>query len=201
MITLAMDTAYKNLILAIYKDDKLVDGINLEAFKKQSEEIFIQLNDLLERNHITYKDIDEIVITDGPGSYTGIRIAMTVAKVLASLQHKKLNLISTMQLYAGTKPSVNVILDARSKRVYAAHIENGKIIGKETILNMDELPAWLEENPGEIAGDAYLVNEKSAPADFLENFIALRDQYRPVKNIHALVPRYLKDSDAYKTGV
>ena len=101
MISLCMDSAYKNLIIGIYKDDKLLAGVAREAFKRQSETIFVELNALLAKTGLDYKDIDRVVITDGPGSYTGIRIAMTIAKVLCSQMHKELYCISTMQLYAG----------------------------------------------------------------------------------------------------
>ena len=63
---------------------------SLEAFKKQSETIFVELNRLLKETNLDYKDIDRVIITKGPGSYTGIRIAMTIAKVLCSQMHKEL---------------------------------------------------------------------------------------------------------------
>lgn len=198
MISLCMDSAYKNLILGVYKDKELLSGVSIEAFKKQSETIFVELNRILEETGLDYADIDRVVITDGPGSYTGIRIAMTVAKVLCTQMKKELYCISTMQLYAGKEPMANVILDARSKRAYVAHVEDGKIIGDTTILNVDEIEGFLEACPGTLFGDGYLVDKEAKPADYLKNFIELEDRYRKVENIHALVPQYLKESDAYK---
>ena len=123
MISLCMDSAYKQLVLGLYKDQELLAGISLEAFKKQSETIFVELNRLLKETNLDYKDMDRVIITKGPGSYTGIRIAMTIAKVLCSQMHKDLYTISTMQLYAGIEKQANVILDARSQRAYVAHVE------------------------------------------------------------------------------
>ena len=87
----------------VYKrqDGTLIDGVSIEAFKKQSETIFVELNQLFEKTGLDYKDVDEVIITDGPGSYTGIRIAMTIAKVFCTQMHKTLKCISTMQLFAG----------------------------------------------------------------------------------------------------
>ncbi len=144
MITLSMDSAYKNLIIGLYKDGSLIDGVAKEAFKKQSETIFVELNALLDRNQMTYDAIDEVLITDGPGSYTGIRIAMTIAKVFCTTKHIPLSCISTMQLYAGMEESANVILDARGKRAYVAHIEKGVIIGDTQILDVEAIPAFLQ---------------------------------------------------------
>lgn len=196
MISLCMDSAYKQLVLGLYEDDALLAGISLEAFKKQSETIFVELNKLLEQTKLDYKDIDRIVITKGPGSYTGIRIAMTIAKVLCSQMHKELYTISTMQLYAGLEPSANVILDARSHRAYVAHLEKGKIIGGTQILDLEDVKKFLEAHPGKVLGDALL--SETETSNFLKNFIDLKAEYQKVENIHALVPDYLKESDAYK---
>lgn len=196
MIRLCMDSAYKNLVLGIYEDKKLLKGIAKEAFKRQSEEIFVELNQLLESLHLRYKDIDCVTITDGPGSYTGIRIAMTIAKVLCTQMHIPLECISTMQLYAGMDPHANVILDARSKRAYAAHLENGVIIGKTRILTLEQLPAFLDAHPGTLYGDGYLLEQTAQPSDYLKNFVEVPS--RSIDNIHALVPQYLKENDAYK---
>lgn len=198
MISLCMDSAYKQLVLGLYKDQELLAGISLEAFKKQSETIFVELNRLLKETNLDYKDIDRVIITKGPGSYTGIRIAMTIAKVLCSQMHKELYTISTMQLYAGIEKQANVILDARSQRAYVAHLEDGQIQGNTQILTLDEVKELIETNPGIVLGDADLIGQDVQKVDFLKNFIELEPYYEKVENIHALVPDYLKESDSYK---
>lgn len=198
MISLCMDSAYKQLVLGLYKDQELLAGISLEAFKKQSETIFVELNRLLKETNLDYKDIDRVIITKGPGSYTGIRIAMTIAKVLCSQMHKELYTISTVQLYAGIEKQANVILDARSQRAYVAHLEDGQIQGNTQILTLDEVKEFIETNPGIVLGDADLIGQDVQKVDFLKNFIELEPYYEKVENIHALVPDYLKESDSYK---
>ena len=198
MISLCMDSAYKQLVLGLYKDQELLAGISLEAFKKQSETIFVELNRLLKETNLDYKDIDRVIITKGPGSYTGIRIAMTIAKVLCSQMHKELYTISTMLLYAGIEKQANVILDARSQRAYVAHLEDGQIQGNTQILTLDEVKEFIETNPGIVLGDADLIGQDVQKVDFLKNFIELEPYYEKVENIHALVPDYLKESDSYK---
>ena len=196
MISLCMDSAYKNLVLGLYEDDRLLAGIAKEAFKQQSETIFVELNQLLAQTHLDYADIDRVIITDGPDSYTGIRIAMTIAKVLCTQMHKELYCISTMQLYAGMEPSANVILDARSHRAYIAHVENGIIHPETQVLSLDEVKTFIDQHPGTLMGDAYLLDQEGKPSDFLANFMQV--PARKIENIHALVPQYLKSSNAYK---
>ena len=189
MISLCMDSAYKQLVLGLYKDKELLAGISLEAFKKQSETIFVELNRLLKETNLDYKDIDRVIITKGPGSYTGIRIAMTIAKVLCSQMHKELYTISTMQLYAGIEKQANVILDARSQRAYVAHVEDGQIQGNIQVLTLDEVKKFIETNPGILLGDADLMGQDVQKVDFLKNFIELEPYYEKVENIHAQIGR------------
>lgn len=198
MLSLCMDSAYKNLVIALVKDGELLDGIAFEAFKKQSETIFVELEKLLQANGVDYQEIDRIIITDGPGSYTGIRIAMTIAKVLATQMGQDLYCISTMQLYAGLAKKANVLLDARGHRAYVAHLENGEIVGNIEILDLDAVPAFLQTHPGSLYGDGYLIGQEALSSSYLQNFVDLEAQYRKIDNKHALTPQYLKEREAYK---
>lgn len=198
MLSLCMDSAYKNLIIGLYDENGLIDGIAFEAFKKQSETIFVELERLLKKNDLDYKDFDQIVITKGPGSYTGIRIAMTIAKVLSTQMGQTLKTISTMQLYAGKEEKANVILDARSSRVYAAYLENGKLIEGPKIITLDQVGSFLEAHPAPVFGDAYLIGQQGQSSDFLKNFGDLLLNAQRVENKHTLTPEYLKSSEAYK---
>lgn len=197
MITLVMDTAYQYLVLGLFRDGKLLAAYEEPCFKKQSESIFPELLRLLDENGLKLSDIDECVITDGPGSYTGLRIAMTIAKILGTQSDCRIYTISTMQMYAGREENANVILDARGHRAYTAHLENGRVT-EDCILDTDDLPAFLDSHPGTLFGDGELVSRQSAPSHFVKNFYDLRELWNPVENVHSLVPRYYKESGAYR---
>lgn len=74
--------------------------------EKQSETLFPALVSLMEEANWQVDDIEHVIITDGPGSYTGVRIAMTVAKVLCTRKQIPLSCISSLQLYAGMRENV-----------------------------------------------------------------------------------------------
>ena len=74
----------------------------------------------------------------------------------------------------------------------------GKLIGKEEILTLEELKQIQKDHQFAVYGDADLIDSQAAKTDFLLNFLELRPFAREVKNIHTLVPRYLKEQDAYK---
>lgn len=191
MISLCLDTSYKNLVIAIIKDNEVIASFNEEAFKRQSETIFVELEKVMQQANIQPDDIDEVLVTKGPGSYTGVRIAMCVAKVFCATKQKTLKTISTLKLYAG-KNDVQVILDARSNRVYYGKYNNGEKI-EECIKTIDE----LNKDDNNYVGDTYLLDKTSEPIDLVNNFLILKDEFETVDNIHTLTPEYLKSNDEY----
>ena len=85
MLTLCIDTAYKYLTCALIQDNHIIGSYCKECFKKQSEEVFLALDETFKQANVERKDIDSICISEGPGSYTGVRIAMTIAKTIGEL--------------------------------------------------------------------------------------------------------------------
>lgn len=200
MKTLCMDTANKYLVVALYEDGKLVCGEAKESWKKQSEMLIPVLIQCMEKAGWKSDDLDEVVITDGPGSYTGVRIAMTAAKVLCTQKQIPLYTISSLQLYAGISEQAMVLMDARSHRAYVALLDKGHFISAEQVLDLDKIKAMADEKEYTIFGDAALLGEKAAASDLLKNFADLRPFYKKVENVHILTPRYLKDQSAYRPG-
>lgn len=195
MKTLCMDTSHRFLVLALVEDNQVLASHMEEAWKKQSETIFVELLKLMEIAKWNVDDIDEVVITKGPGSYTGIRIAMSIAKVLCSRKHMKLYTVSTLQLYAGLE-DVYVMLDARSKRAYFGNYNKG-IKQEECIYTLDEINELLTSSNKTIIGDVDLIGQEKQAVDFVNNFVNLRPFYHEEENIHAVVPEYLKEESAY----
>ena len=95
MLTLCIDTSFRYLGLALIKDDAIIASYQKDCLKKLSETIFVILDDMFKTNNISPQEIDAICIAGGPGSYTGIRIAMTIAKTLAQVSDIALYTIST----------------------------------------------------------------------------------------------------------
>lgn len=195
--SLFMDTAWKNLILILCEDGKPVASVAKEAFKKQSETMFVELQTLLSQVGWQLADVDEVIITDGPGSYTGMRLAMTTAKLMGTQAGITVKTISTLQLYAGTAKKANVILDARGHRAYVGHIEGGKTIFMG-ILPLEEVETFLNEHLGDLYGEGELIGKKTLPSDFVQNVVDLLPLATVVENVHALTPAYMKENDSYK---
>lgn len=199
MKTLCMDSAHRHLVIALLEDGEVKAGKALSCWKQQSETLFPELVACMESIGWKVDDLDEVMITDGPGSYTGVRIAMAVAKVLCTRKHIPLYCISTLQLYAGNKKDVFVMLDARSSRAYTGCLSNGAYVKEESIMTLDEIQTYLQEHPVlEVVGDCQLIQKEPKDIDFVNNFKLMRPFARKIENIHILTPRYLKDQDAYR---
>lgn len=198
MITLCMDTSSKFLVLALIQEDELIGKRCLSSWKRQSEMIFPQLTELLAECGLTPKAIDQVVVTKGPGSYTGVRIAMTVAKVLCSTANLPLYALPTLELIGAGKTKAAVLLDARSQRAYFGMIENGRLSGKEEVLSLSEIHARIDNADGlELVGDCSLLGLEDCYPDLAQAFLTTRSQWQKVENVHLLVPEYLKSADDY----
>ena len=96
MYTLYLDTHYKDINIFLFKDKQLLDKIIILNSMSTTKETMPNLIKLLENNHITIRDINKIAVNIGPGSFTGIRIGVTIAKVIA--YSLKIDIISLTSL-------------------------------------------------------------------------------------------------------
>ena len=117
MRVVGMDTSYKYLNICLLEDATVVDSLHMECFKQQSEWMIPKLKELMDKHGWNSEDIDAMVITEGPGSYTGIRIAMTVAKVFCSSMNIPLYTLSST-----TFGSIMIILTSSGRALYSSEM-------------------------------------------------------------------------------
>ncbi len=196
MITLGIDTSFHYLTLVLFDEDHILASIQKEAFKKQSELVLVEIEQLFLSCGLKPNTLEAIVVTDGPGSYTGLRIGLTIAKVLGSLANVKVYTLSSLQVLAGLEEDIHVLLDARAKRVYYAHYRKGNVNGEERILPIETLSNQIRVTD-QVIGDGALINRETNYPDYTKHFIQLRDKWMPVKDIDTLIPRYLKANEDY----
>lgn len=193
MYSLFLDTSTKYLCIGIAKDNKIIYKYQQEAIKKQSELTIPYLSKCLDLNNLTPNDINEIVVTIGPGSFTGIRIGLTIAKVLASIRKIPLKAISSLNAYASVGKKI-VLLDARSNRSYVGIYDNNKPMIQECVLELKDVLELIKKYPDyDVVLDAFLVGKTSEDIDVIDNMNRISMQVEPVKNVDTLVPIYLKD--------
>ena len=197
MITLCLDTSFHFLTLVLIQDSKVIASIQEEAYRQQSETILTRLDTLFKSNGIVPTQINEIVITDGPGSYTGLRIAMSIAKTLAAIAPIKLYTLSSLRLLAGMNDSVGVLIDARANRVYFAHYDQGKVLIEDGIYTLEEAENYCKDCLS-VYGHLSLLNKQDVWPSYSDHFLVLRNEWREVTDVLNLSPRYFKDHEAYQ---
>ena len=85
MFTILLDSSNKDLYVGLLKDKTLIDEITYQAWQRQSEYMIVELEKILFRNNVNKKDISKVMVGVGPGSYTGVRIALTIAKIISQM--------------------------------------------------------------------------------------------------------------------
>lgn len=187
MLTLIIDTSHKYLAVALADESGLILEKQDELKQQQSEFLLPYINDVFKESARDKKDIGRIVVTDGPGSYTGMRIALTFVKTLSiAMPNIKVYTINTLLTLSGLNKGF-VFIDARSKRLFGAYVDKGQV-SQERIYQMDE----LEEISLPLYGDTHLLELDEPEFSLAQNILDLEDKWIKVKNIDQLVPRYLK---------
>lgn len=183
---LCVDTSTNFLVVALIEENSIVDYVELNLPKQQSELLLPTIENIMIKNKWKSIDIGGVVISEGPGSYTGVRIAMTFAKVFCSQFNVQLYTISTFLLYSGLKHGT-VILDARSKKVFIAEVADGEVVSEPHVMFIHDLDLSKE-----FFGNVSLIGQEENVIPFSENFLSLKKQWSKVENIHALTPMYCK---------
>lgn len=199
MRTLFIDTAHRHLTVACVEKGSIVSLVHQEAFKSQSEKVMSAIDDCFTQAKWPPKSLQAIVLTQGPGSYTGVRIAMTIAKTLASVADIRLYTTTTLQLLAAAKDHCFVMLDARSSRVYGAHVHQGQLAEEAQIYTIEQVQKIRQKNKElTFFGDLHLIGEEDRYEDIEAGILSCIDRAVRVNDIDSLIPLYLKSSEAYK---
>lgn len=186
MYYLGLDTTNKYLIVTIFNDDDVLYFYQDKSFRNVSENANYIIDTAFNEVGIKPADLKGVVVTRGPGSFTGVRIGLSIAKVLTMILDIPLYTLSSMQFYSGIS-SIPVVLDARSKKVYYGIYEEGNIIS-EAMIAIDEL-----ENLSEVYGDGSLISLSDNYQGLDNNFLLLKNFWQEESYFDA-VPTYLKSN-------
>lgn len=188
---LAIDTATKSIYLALLIDGQTVDSITQEGESNHSVTIMPLIDQLLTKYQLQLNQIEGILVGIGPGSYTGVRIGVSIAKMIAYLNSVKLYSFSSLALLASCSEEINILsaIDARRGNAFlSTYQQNNEIL---TVVHQDQLTNT----------DAFIANlneihdyvTEGMPK--IEKLINSHLIYQ-VDDVHALVPNYLQITEA-----
>jgi len=186
MYTLYLDTHDKNVLVILFKDNKILKKENIESPNKHSEIVMPTIAKILEDSKLDVKDLNNIIVVNGPGSFTGERIAVTIAKTIAYTLNIPIRVIDSLKVKA-----INIEDD---NKIISIPDRNGAFIGI-----FDKNNNQLEE---------YVYLNKSTYNDYLKSNKVYTDvdiDYEKVYeyvmktkelNPHSIKPLYVKGISA-----
>src|SRR5574344_162322 len=186
MNSLLLDSTYKDLCVGLKKDDEVFETV-YEAYQRQSELMIPEIDKILKAHDVAPRSINEIVVTHGPGSYTGLRIALTIAKVYSYVVKCPCYSLSSLNVLAklGT-PSI-CLINARSNRSYIGVYNSNTCLLSDTVMTNDEVKKYIDEHKDYVVcGETDYLGIDGYKADLLKNMSLLKNESNLVKDIYTL---------------
>ena len=201
MRVLYIDTSSSYLYTGIVEDNSLVESVKENLGQDLSRVALPKIAEMFEHQNLNPKDIDKIIVVDGPGSFTGIRVGLTIAKVYAWSLNIPITTITSLEAmkdsckYDG--PIVSVI-DARRNYSYASIYNGDKCILKPQHISNDELEKVLKTLDNYIIvtnDDTSLNGDKCS---YNPDILTIVNNYVEKESInpHLVNPEYLKLTEA-----
>ncbi|HEO8421837.1 tRNA (adenosine(37)-N6)-threonylcarbamoyltransferase complex dimerization subunit type 1 TsaB [Niallia sp. FSL W8-0635] len=221
MKILAIDTSNFVLGIALYEDGKVIGEYITNLKKNHSIRAMPAIEQLMKECEIKPKDLTKIVVAKGPGSYTGVRIGVTIAKTLAWTLNIPLVGVSSLEVLAASAGRyfdgyVSPLFDARRGQIYTGLYQITKndveiIKNDQLILSKDwvqqlaplkqcvlfvgnDLPLHEETLKDGLGDFAYLADA----VDFnpRPSILAMLGESKPEEAIHTFTPNYIRLAEA-----
>lgn len=199
---LLIDTASSNRVVSVFDHEKEVITKIEKNDLTLSSRMLPMIEETLEEAHVTPDDIDTLLVVTGPGSFTGIRVGVTIAKTWAWAFHKKIIPVSELEFMATTKFEGDYIvpyIDARREYGYAAIYDQfGNVILEDSHILKDELLSKIPSDKkvvftsfDEVDVPYSVIKPNVDVAEFVKRH-AMDEGVNP----HECNPNYLKKTEA-----
>ena len=196
---LFINTSNKTLTVAILEDSNTLYEYKSENSNELSSKIMPIIDEAFKASSFKPSDIDTIFVTNGPGSFTGIRIGLTIAKVMAWSLHIKVVPISSLEYMASLNSEhdfVAPLIDARRGFVFTGlYDKNLNSIIEDRHILLDEFKKLISDK------DVFFVSDDEFEFDVHKsdyNLVKLIEKHKNDEGInpHKLNPNYLKLTEA-----
>lgn len=198
MITLFIDTSNDDLIVSILKDNKIMNKLERHCKNEHSIYTVSYIDELLKSCNLLPNDVDNLMVVNGPGSFTGVRIGVTVAKTYAYILKKDVILVSSLKAMAlSTKNKTAIaLIDAKNSNYYMGVYDMfDNEVTYETFSTKEEVIQKIEkyEDATVISNKDLIIGEYKAKKIKLdiEAIVKYYQNEQPTV-IDAILPNYLK---------
>lgn len=197
MITLFIDTSSSDVSIAIIKDQKLLASITKSIPNQHSVYTVSFIDKVMKEANLTPNDIEKIMVVTGPGSFTGVRIGVTIAKVYAYLKKINITKVSSLKMMSISCEHNYCLslIDAHHNHYYLGLYDenNNEVIPeqfntKERVLELikEYQPTIVSDNNIEVG--EYKVDKQPLNIEKITSYY----QDKETENPHFVLPNYLK---------
>ena len=169
MLLLAIESSGLVASVALMTEDKLIGEYTTNFKKTHSQTLLPMLDEVVRMTGISLDSVDAIVISGGPGSFTGLRIGAATAKGLGLALDKPLVNVPTVDAMAynlyGTDQIICPIMDARRQQVYTGLYtfegDDFRVLCQEKAVGIEEIVQEINAmgNPVVFLGDGVPVHK------------------------------------------
>ncbi len=221
MIVLALDSSGASASAAVTDGEKLLSSFSVSSAVKHSATLLPMAEKALECAGKTRADVGLFAVVTGPGSFTGVRIGVSLVKGLAFGSGKPIAAVSSLEALAYNLTGFNGIacpvMDARRGQFYNALFRDGKRLTPDRLISAEDLAAELSAYgcPVYLAGDGYALARELVRADNIAETphrLTVSDAYsaavcgyrdymagRNICSDETVAPTYLRPSQAERT--
>ncbi|HEV7234903.1 MAG TPA: tRNA (adenosine(37)-N6)-threonylcarbamoyltransferase complex dimerization subunit type 1 TsaB [Ktedonobacteraceae bacterium] len=210
MLLLALDTSTRQASLALCSEEELLGEYTWHVGTNHSVELLPRIQRLFAECGKVMQDIDGVAVATGPGSFNGLRVALSTAKALAFGLKKPIVGVSTLDIIAAQQRQWNgpicTLLEAGRAELYAACYrsdnvmnEGGEVtyrlrqLGDYVLMSPPQIASYLHEQgnswlstPGEREVPSFLCCGEISAASRLALFAQMQGQGQFVSNVQAV---------------
>lgn len=198
MISLFIDTSMASVSISIVRDGKVLSLIQKDIPNEHSKYATSYVKQAIDEAGIDANDIDNILVVNGPGSFTGVRIGVTIAKTYGYLINKNIIPVSSLKGLAISSNKSELVMSvmAANRSNYYVGIydsEYREVIKEEFVSGNRLLELITEYNPYIVSNDFNVLGKHKFNKVNLD-VLTIVNYYLDKESVsyHALVPNYLK---------
>lgn len=191
MYALFISTYDKIITIGLLKNGKVLTKLENTSNQNHSKLVMPMIDGLLKTNEINPSYLTEIIVVNGPGSFTGVRIGVVIAKTLAYALNISIKTITSLECIAiSTNKKTNKLVTINdTKGSYIGYFNKDNILIEDyKYLKKDEYEKYKKEQ------EKYIIEYKTFNLENIYNYLKTKESINP----HLVNPIYIKGIDALK---
>lgn len=189
MYTLFISTFDELITIGLLKNGKLIEKKEKISNRNHSVYTVPMIEEILKNNNINTNYLNEIIVINGPGSFTGVRIGVTIAKTLAYTLDIPIKALTSLEAYAvSTESKINKLVSISDlKGKYIGYFsKSNEILTDYIYLSNKEYDNYIKDK------EQYILKDNKLDLEKIYLYLKNKDSINP----HLVNPIYIKGIEA-----